>query len=104
MLAAVDLRPQDGNIVDSLGWLYYRTGDYDKAARQLERAVELRPQDATINDHLGDAYWQVGRHDEARFQWRRTLSLEPEAELKTTVEAKLKEGLSKPKTAARPPQ
>jgi len=101
---AVDLRPQDGNIVDSLGWLYYRTGDYDKAARQLERAVELRPQDATINDHLGDAYWQVGRHDEARFQWRRALSLEPEPDLKTTVEAKLKDGLSKPKTAARPPQ
>ena len=101
---AVDLRPQDGNIVDSLGWLYYRTGDYDKAARQLERAVELRPQDATINDHLGDAYWQVGRHDEARFQWRRALTLEPEPDLKTTVEAKLKDGLTKPKTAARPPQ
>jgi tetratricopeptide (TPR) repeat protein len=101
---AVDLRPQDGNIVDSLGWLYYRTGDYDKAARQLERAVELRPQDATINDHLGDAYWQVGRHDEARFQWQRALSLEPEPDLKTTVEAKLKDGLTKPKTAARPPQ
>jgi len=99
---AVDLRPQDGSIVDSLGWLYYRIGDYDKAARQLERAVELRPQDATINDHLGDAYWQVGRHDEARFQWRRALSLEPEPELKTTVETKLKDGLGKPKTAARP--
>ena len=101
---AVDLRPQDGSIVDSLGWLYYRIGDYDKAARQLERAVELRPQDATINDHLGDAYWQVGRHDEARFQWRRALSLEPEPELKTTVETKLKDGLGKPKTAARPAQ
>jgi tetratricopeptide (TPR) repeat protein len=101
---AVDLRPQDGSIVDSLGWLYYRTGDYDKAARQLERAVELRPQDATINDHLGDAYWQVGRHDEARFQWHRALTLEPDPELKTTVETKLKDGLIKPKTAARPPQ
>jgi tetratricopeptide (TPR) repeat protein len=99
---AVDLRPQDGHIVDSLGWLYYRTGDYEKAVRQLERAVELRPQDATINDHLGDAYWQVGRRDEARFQWTRSLSLEPEPELKTAVEAKLKDGLITPKTAARP--
>ena len=99
---AVELRPQDGHIVDSLGWLYYRLGDYQKAARHLERAVELRPQDATINDHLGDAYWQVGRRDEARFQWSRSLSLEPEAELKATVETKLKDGLPTPKTAARP--
>lgn len=99
---AVDLRPQDGHIVDSLGWLYYRLGDFQKAARHLERAVELRPQDATINDHLGDAYWMVGRRDEARFQWKRSLSLEPEAELKASVETKLKDGLATPKTAARP--
>ena len=101
---AVDLRPQDGSIVDSLGWLYFRIGEYEKATRQLERAVELRPQDATINDHLGDAYWQVGRRDEARFQWSRALTLDPEPELKTAVETKLKDGLPTPKTAARPAQ
>jgi Flp pilus assembly protein TadD len=59
--AAVDLRPNDGYIVDSLGWAHYRLGEYEDAVRELERAVELRPADPTINDHLGDAYWQVGR-------------------------------------------
>src|SRR3546814_6653366 len=80
LVRAVKLRPRDGYIVDSLGWVYYRLGRFEEAVVQLERAVELRPQDPTINDHLGDALWQVGRRNEARFQWRRALSLEPEAD------------------------
>jgi tetratricopeptide (TPR) repeat protein len=90
---AVKLRPNDGAIVDSLGWALYRVGDFDGAVKQLERAVELMPHDPTINDHLGDAYWQVGRRHEARFQWQRALSLEPEDHLIEVIEGKLKNGL-----------
>lgn len=94
MLArAVELRPDDGYIVDSLGWVYYRLGDYRKGVQYLERAVELRPQDPVINDHLGDAYWRVGRYKEARFQWRRALSLEPEEEEVAKIQAKIRSGL-----------
>jgi tetratricopeptide (TPR) repeat protein len=93
---AVELRQDDGYITDSLGWVFYRTGQYDSAVKQLERAVELRPQDATINDHLGDAYWKVGRHHEARFQWKRALSLKPEADQVPLIEAKLANGLVEP--------
>ena len=63
---AVELRPQDGYIVDSLGWAHYRLGRYDEAVKELERAIELKPSDPVINDHLGDAYWRVGRKLEAR--------------------------------------
>ena len=66
---AVELRPNDGYIVDSLGWVLYRLDRPDEAVGHLERAVELRPEDPVINDHLGDAYWAVGRQREARFQW-----------------------------------
>ena len=94
MLArAVELRPTDGFIVDSLGWVYYRLDDFELAVTHLEKAVELRPQDPVINDHLGDAYWKVGRYQEARFQWRRALSLEPEADLIPVIEAKIEKGL-----------
>jgi len=94
MLArAVDLRPTDGYIVDSLGWVFYRLNQYDKAVQYLEQAIELRPQDPVINDHLGDAYWQVGRRQEARFQWRRSLSLDPEPNLIPDIETKIKKGL-----------
>jgi len=91
--AAVDLRPNDGYIVDSLGWAHFRLSQYDDAVRELERAVELKPADPTINDHLGDAYWRVGRELEASFQWKRALANEPEADLKPQLELKLSEGL-----------
>jgi len=90
---AVQLRPNDGYIVDSLGWVLFRLRDFDGAAKKLERAVLLRPDDPTINDHLGDAYWRVGRLREARFQWRRALSLEPEKADIPAIEKKLRRGL-----------
>ena len=90
---AVTLRPRDGYIVDSLGWVLYRSGQYGEAVRELERAVELRPGDPIINDHLGDAYWMVGRRQEARFQWRRALGFDPEPDVKATIESKLDKGL-----------
>ncbi|RMD65363.1 MAG: tetratricopeptide repeat protein [Alphaproteobacteria bacterium] len=93
LVRAVELRPDDGYIVDSLGWVYYRLGEYDKGVQYLERAVELRPQDPVINDHLGDAYWRVGRRHEARFQWRRALSLDPEEDVAEKIRAKLQRGL-----------
>jgi tetratricopeptide (TPR) repeat protein len=67
---AVELRPTDGYIVDSLGWAYYRLGRYEEAVTELEKAVVLRADDPVINDHLGDAYWKIGRTLEAQFQWR----------------------------------
>jgi len=90
---AVELRPKDGYIVDSLGWAYFRLGRFEDAVKELERAIELRPEDPTINDHLGDAYWKVGRQLEARFQWRHALDLKPEPEDIVKIQAKLNEGL-----------
>jgi Flp pilus assembly protein TadD len=96
---AVELRPEDGYIVDSLGWAHYRLGDYSSAVEYLEKAIELVPEDPTINDHLGDAYWQSGRPSEARFQWRRALQFGPEADEIKPIEAKLDQGLVSPNRA-----
>jgi tetratricopeptide (TPR) repeat protein len=90
---AVDQRPDDGYIVDSLGWAYYRINNFDEAVKHLERAVELKPEDPTINDHLGDAYWKVGRNLEARFQWSHARDLKPEPDELKKIEEKLKSGL-----------
>jgi tetratricopeptide (TPR) repeat protein len=90
---SVEQRADDGYIVDSLGWAYYRLGNMEEAVKQLERAVELKPEDPTINDHLGDAYWQVGRMLEARFQWSHARDLKPEPDDLVKIEAKLKSGL-----------
>lgn len=93
---AVELRPRDGYIVDSLGWVHFRLGNLEKALSYMEQAVELRPQDPTINDHLGDVYWRVGRRAEARFQWERALRLEPEPDAVPQIQKKIKEGLPPP--------
>jgi len=96
---AVSIKPDDGYIVDSLGWAYYRLGQYEDAVTELERAAELRAGDPTINDHLGDAYWRVGRKLEATFQWNRALGLKPEEAEIPKIKAKIENGLADEKPA-----
>ncbi|RMD91794.1 MAG: tetratricopeptide repeat protein [Alphaproteobacteria bacterium] len=90
---AVQKRPDDGYITDSLGWAYFRLGRYDEAVPVMEHAVELTPLDPIITDHLGDVYWAVGRKREARFQWWRALSLGPEEKDAARIRRKLELGL-----------
>ena len=92
---AVEQRPDDGYIVDSLGWAHYRLGDYKEAVKYLERATELEPSDPTINEHLGDALWKVGRKIEAGFQWGHALELDPDKKRIPLLKDKLKYGLEK---------
>jgi tetratricopeptide (TPR) repeat protein len=97
---AVDQRPDDGYIVDSLGWAYFRIGNFEDAVKHLERAIDLKPEDPTINDHLGDAYWRVGRTLEAKFQWAHARDLKPEAEELPKIEAKIANGLPEDTSSA----
>jgi tetratricopeptide (TPR) repeat protein len=97
---AVEQRPDDGYIVDSLGWAYYRIGNFEDAVKHLERAIDLKPEDPTINDHLGDAYWRVGRTLEAKFQWAHARDLKPEAEELPKIEAKIENGLPEDTSSA----
>jgi tetratricopeptide (TPR) repeat protein len=90
---AVSLRPNDGYMVDSLGWAFYRLGRIEEAVVELERAVELRPGDPTINDHLGDAYWKAKRRLEATFQWQHALALDPPKADIERIKMKLELGL-----------
>jgi tetratricopeptide (TPR) repeat protein len=96
---AVELRPQDGYIVDSLGWAHYKLGRYEEAVKELERAIELKPSDPVINDHLGDAYWKVGRKLEAQFQWNHARDLKPEPEDLPAILRKIEVGMEDPKPA-----
>ena len=88
---AVALRPDDGAIVDSLGWVELKRGNTKGAVQLLQRAVELQPADPTLNAHLGDAYWAAGRKLEAQFQWRRALVSSPDPEDVPKLQAKLQD-------------
>ena len=97
---AVEQRPEDGFIVDSLGWGYYQLGQYEEAVIHLERAAELAAGDPTINDHLGDAYWRIGMERQARFQWGHALLLELDDETRANVVDKIANGMNdQPQTA-----
>lgn len=71
---AMTLDPNNASIIDSLGWVKFRSGNLAEAVRMLELASELSPYNAVINDHLGDVYWAAGRSLEARFQWHRAMT------------------------------
>lgn len=72
--------PYEGHILDSVGWVYYRIGNYQKAIEFLEQASDMNSGNAVISDHLGDAYWFIGRKNEAVFQWKHALVLREDSD------------------------
>jgi len=70
---AVELEPDNGAYLDSLGWVYYRLNDLEKAEQNLQRAIERFSKDPTVHDHLGDVYFKNGKVKEAIAQWQISL-------------------------------
>ena len=92
---AVEMQPDSGAIIDSLGWAYYQLGQYAEALPHLERAFQLNPWSWEIADHVGDVYWKLDRMREAEYFWARALDLPdlPEDRVQG-IEDKLADGLS----------
>lgn len=83
---ALELRPGDPFILDSMGWVHYRLGNNTEALRYLREAWELR-RDAEIAAHLGEVLWVTGDRQEARRVWNEARSESPDNEvLKKTLE------------------
>ncbi|MES2571261.1 MAG: tetratricopeptide repeat protein, partial [Verrucomicrobiota bacterium] len=75
---ALELDPDNGSYVDSLGWLYFKKGEFEAALKELLRASEMiRPESADVLDHIGDVYQALGKAEEALGYWQRALALEP---------------------------
>jgi Flp pilus assembly protein TadD len=91
---AVEAEPHNAAYRDSLGWAYYRLGQYDVAIAELKTAVSVDNPDPIILDHLGDAHLAGGDPTAAKETWQRALaSLDaagPNEELKNSIQAKLR--------------
>ena len=108
---ALELEPNNGAYMDSLGWAYYKMNRYDLAEPHLVKAARKISGDPTIQEHLGHLYLQMGKRREAQEAWERALKDWPEssssdfdadqaAKLQKQLE-ELKIHLSKEKSAQR---
>ncbi len=77
---ALELKPNNPAILDSMGWVQYRLGNHSESLRYLRRALELLP-DPEVAAHLGEVLWVSGQQEEARQVWRDALSKQPEHKL-----------------------
>ncbi len=76
VVKALTFAPNDPYILDSLGWVEFRSGNLDEALRLLRGAFQARP-DAEISAHLGEVLWTMNRKDEARAMWKEGMALNP---------------------------
>lgn len=95
---AVRLQPEDGHIIDSLAWLYFRRGEYARALLLIEQAAERSPREPAILRHWGEILRRLGRTAEARRRWKQGLAIakqrgETHAEERQQIR-KLLEGLA----------
>ncbi|HOJ43936.1 MAG TPA: tetratricopeptide repeat protein, partial [Syntrophorhabdaceae bacterium] len=83
-------KPEDGYIIDSMGWVYYKKGDYGKALIEITRAHEKLPDDPTIAEHLADVYVKLNEVEKAREFYEKAISLEKDETKKKSIKEKLR--------------
>jgi tetratricopeptide (TPR) repeat protein len=100
---ALELEPDNGAYVDSLGWVLFRKGQYDAALAELLRAAELlQDPDAVVFEHIGDTYEKLGRTAEAVLYWQKALQIAPGTDsLTKKVDANSSRIVQKPAEPAR---
>ena len=86
---AAELKPDNGFIIDSLGWVYYRLGKFHKAVKELQRSLELEPEDPNIYEHLGDVYHSLNKIPQALENYKRAYEKYIDVDKKSAVQKKI---------------
>ncbi|MFL6649411.1 MAG: tetratricopeptide repeat protein [Sulfurifustis sp.] len=90
LMQAMEQKPDDPFVLDSVGWLHYRQGNTAEAIKYLKRAMSLRHSDAEIAAHLGEVLWVTGDRKEAESVWSQALREAPDSETLRDVIKKFK--------------
>jgi tetratricopeptide (TPR) repeat protein len=75
---ALALKPDEGAILDSMGWVQYRLGNLGLALDYLRQASAKLPEDPEVAAHLGEVLWALGQRDEARQVWEKAQAKAPD--------------------------
>jgi tetratricopeptide (TPR) repeat protein len=86
---ALVLKPDDGYITDSLGWIKFKQGEFQEAISILEKANKMKPDESIIAEHLGDAYLRFSLRDKARQMYLRAVNLENDESTVQKIKRKL---------------
>ena len=86
---ALEIEPENGAYLDSLGWAYFKLNDMEKAEKYLLEAASIVPKDPTIHDHLGDLYFKTGQLEKAREYWTESIRISKDPEEIQKVRRKL---------------
>ena len=78
ILQALKIKPENGYIIDSLGWVYFKKNQYDSALQHIRKALSLLPNDANIIEHLGDVYLKIGQDKEALEYYQKAAKIDPD--------------------------
>lgn len=86
---AAEIKPDNGFIIDSLGWVYYRLGKLKKAERELKRSLELEPEDPHIYEHLGDVYRSLNKIPKALENYQKAYEKFVDVDKKSAIQRKI---------------
>ncbi|MDO9042488.1 MAG: tetratricopeptide repeat protein [Desulfocapsaceae bacterium] len=86
---AIALKPDNGYILDSLGWVYFRMGELEKARTELEHALTLEPKDPYIHEHMGDIYLATGQKQKAKEAYRQAMEMFKDQKMKEKMQQKI---------------
>jgi predicted Zn-dependent protease len=97
------LRPEDGFIEDSLGWVLFKRGKTQEALEHLERAAKLQPEESIIYEHLGDVYFDQKAFTQAATAYQKayTLIAKRDKDQAKKIEAKLAKVPTEPELATK---
>lgn len=86
---AIEKEPRNSSYLDTIGWIYFKLGEYKKAKLNIEEAIKIEDNNATLLDHLGDVYFKLGNKAKAFEVWKRAFEIDS---TKTDILKKIEKG------------
>jgi tetratricopeptide (TPR) repeat protein len=101
---ALEIEPENGAYLDSLGWYYFKKGDFARAITELLHAADLiNPPDPVVYEHIGDTYRSLGNGPQALNYWQKALTLDPQNQSLTSKIDQAKAKMTSNPTNSSPP-